>query len=719
MKLAIKLSLFFVLISIIGIFIVGYLSFTNGKTAIEDEIINHLTATNLLKEAEIERWLENNENILEFLVENSYFKDEFSNDMFSHDFEDDAYKEIHKNIIEEILMPGIRESNFFEFFLIRLSDGLVTLSTDAKQEGKFREDQQYFISGKKQTYTQNIYYSMSLQQPTMVISTPIKNRQGNILAVIAGRLDLAELSGIMEKQTGLSQTEDTYLINKFNFFITEPRFGKDYALKQTIYSEGVNAALEHNDGIGFYDDYRGEPVIGVYNWMSQRELAIITEIDQSEAYAPIYDLRKKVIIFGIGATLFAALVGWLLALTITKPLSKLVRQTERISKGNFDYKYNLKGNDEISSLSKAFSRMAEKLSKTLISRDKLSKEVLMRKQAEQEITSIAKFPSENPNPVIRIDKEGEIIYSNDAGKIQLKNLGLKVGSRAPKILYDAVIRIFRVKNSKPELLDVQVDDKVYEFTITPIRDSNYTNLYSRDVTERNRTMKMLKTSNTELQQFAYVASHDLQEPLRVITSYVQLLAKRYKDKLDPDANDFIGFIEDRTIRMQNMINDLLSFSRISTKGKPLIKGNLEEMVERAISNLKLSIEESGADIKKNDLPTIYGDPSQLIRLFQNLIENAIKFKGEKPLKISIGSRQEKGKWIISVSDNGIGIDPQHSKRIFDIFQTLHSKDDYPGTGIGLAIAKRIVERHKGEIWVESEAGKGAIFYFTLPKRKGR
>ena len=620
MKLAIKLSLFFVLISVIGIFIVSYLSFTNGKAAIEHEITKHLVATNLLKEAEIERWLENNENILEFMVENSYFKDEFSNDMSSHDFADDAHKEIHKNIIEEILIPGIRESNFFEFSIVRLSDGLVTLSTDAKQKGKYRDDQPYFANGLKQTYTQNIYYSMSLQQPTMVISTPIKDRQGNVLAVLAGRLDLTELSVIMEKQTGLSQTEDTYLVNKFNFFITEPRFGKDYALKQTIYSKGVNAVLEHNDGTGFYDDYRGEPVIGAYNWISQRELAIITEVDQSEAYAPIYDLRKKVIIFGIGATLFAVLVGWLLALTITKPLSRLVKATEQIGLGKFDYKFNLKGNDEISSLSRKFSLMTNKLGKTLVSRDKLSKEVKIRKQAEQDLKS---------------------------------------------------------SNAK------------------------------------------LKTSNTELQQFAYVASHDLQEPLRVITSYVQLLAKRYKDKLDPDANDFIGFIEDRTIRMQNMINDLLAFSRISTKGKPLIKSNLEEMVERAISNLKLSIEESGADIKKNDLPTIYGDPSQLIRLFQNLIENAIKFKGEKPLKISIGSRQEKDKWIISVLDNGIGIDPQHSKRIFDIFQTLHPKDDYPGTGIGLAIAKRIVERHKGKIWVESEAGKGTIFYFTLPKRKGR
>ncbi len=237
--------------------------------------------------------------------------------------------------------------------------------------------------------------------------------------------------------------------------------------------------------------------------------------------------------------------------------------------------------------------------------------------------------------------------------------------------------------------------------------------------DRARSEKMLKTSNTELQQFAYVASHDLQEPLRVITSYVQLLAKRYKDKLDPDANDFIGFIEDRTIRMQDMINDLLAFSRISTRGKPLKPSSLEEALGNALSNLEVSIEESGADIKAYDLPTVNGDPSQLIRLFQNLIGNAIKFKGEKPLKISIKSTWKKNKWVISISDNGIGIDTQYTKRIFDIFQTLHPKDKYPGTGIGLAITKRIIERHGGNIWVESEIGKGSVFYFTLPKVKGQ
>ncbi|MCL5073460.1 MAG: PAS domain S-box protein [Actinobacteria bacterium] len=233
----------------------------------------------------------------------------------------------------------------------------------------------------------------------------------------------------------------------------------------------------------------------------------------------------------------------------------------------------------------------------------------------------------------------------------------------------------------------------------------------------NQTIEKLEISNNELSQFAYVASHDLQEPLRVISNYVQLLARRYKDKLDSDANDFIGFIEDRTIRLQNMINDLLSYSRINTRIKPFEPVNLEDVVNYVISNLQISIDKKGSTITKGSLPIVNADFSQLTNLFQNLIGNAIKFKSNNPPRIVVKSKKEKDNWIISVADNGIGIESQYFDRIFEIFQTLHTKDEYPGTGIGLAICKRIVERHGGKIWVKSEIDKGSTFYFTLPVKE--
>jgi signal transduction histidine kinase len=222
-------------------------------------------------------------------------------------------------------------------------------------------------------------------------------------------------------------------------------------------------------------------------------------------------------------------------------------------------------------------------------------------------------------------------------------------------------------------------------------------------------------SNRELEQFAYVASHDLQEPLRMVTSYVQLLERRYKNKLDKDANEFIDFAVDGATRMHSLINDLLTYSRVGTRGKPLEPTDCEAVFDQSVSNLKVAVEESGARVTHDSLPTVMADSSQLEELFQNLIGNAIKFHGEEPPRVHVSVRPDGNQWVFSVRDNGIGIAPEFAERIFIIFQRLHGNEKYPGTGIGLAVCKKIVECHGGRIWVESELGKGATFYFTLPR----
>jgi PAS domain S-box-containing protein len=242
-----------------------------------------------------------------------------------------------------------------------------------------------------------------------------------------------------------------------------------------------------------------------------------------------------------------------------------------------------------------------------------------------------------------------------------------------------------------------------------------------DITERKRIEaalvaqgEELARSNAELEQFAYVASHDLQEPLRMVASYVQLLARRYQGKLDEDADEFIAFAVDGANRMQRLISDLLMYSRVGAKRKELHATDCNDVVHHALDNLQESIRETGAQIRIPPLPTVMGDDIQLLQLFQNLLGNAVKFHGNDPPRVDVAAEKQEGEWLFSIRDNGIGIDARNFDRIFQIFQRLHSRTSYPGTGIGLAICKKIVERHGGRIWVESEEGRGTTFYFTLP-----
>ncbi len=255
---------------------------------------------------------------------------------------------------------------------------------------------------------------------------------------------------------------------------------------------------------------------------------------------------------------------------------------------------------------------------------------------------------------------------------------------------------------------------------TPVQGS----LRIQDITERKVTEEKLRMfsaelqrSNQELEQFAYVASHDLQEPLRAIAGMVQLLQQRYQGKLDERADEYIQLTVEAATRMQKLINDLLAYSRVGRRDNQFERIEIDKVLKSALANLTVAIRESEAVVTHDPLPTLVVDSTQLAQVFQNLIGNGIKFRGDRPPEVHIGALELDDAWRFEVRDNGIGIEPQYYERIFQIFQRLHGRNDYPGTGIGLSLCQKIVENHGGRIWIESEAGQGSRFYFTIPHRR--
>lgn len=375
----------------------------------------------------------------------------------------------------------------------------------------------------------------------------------------------------------------------------------------------------------------------------------------------------------------------------------------------------------------------------------VARDITERKRAEEElrrsIRQLNAILTNIPDIAWLKDKESRFIavnkpFADTAGVTPEYLVGKTDFDIWPKELAESyrtddreVMATGRRKQIVEPLVDKEGKRTWIETIKTPIYDDKGeiigTTGIARDVTERKRVEEErekltaeLARSNAELEQFAYIASHDLREPLRTISGFAQLLERRYRGKLDKDADEFIAFIVDGATRMQRMIEDLLAYSRIGTRGKPFEKVDLETVLNQTLTNLRVVIEESKAVVTHDPLPAVMADPTQMVQLFQNLIANAIKFrKKEEPPRVHISARRKGNEWVFSVRDNGIGIATEDFGRLFQLFQRTLAAREYPGTGIGLAICKKIVERHGGRIWAESEVGKGSTFYFTIPARR--
>ena len=377
---------------------------------------------------------------------------------------------------------------------------------------------------------------------------------------------------------------------------------------------------------------------------------------------------------------------------------------------------------------------------------RLEKEIEQRKKAENErkayeeelalhdrsinsaTNGILIADARQPNmPTVYCNAAFEKITGYTTAEVLGRNCRFLQGTDHQQPGLDAIRQAIREgTEAKAELRNYRKDGSLFwnELYIAPVKDqqgrlTHFIGIQT-DITQRKHQetelahkTRELAQSNAELQQFAYVASHDLQEPLRMVASYTQLLGKRYQGKLDKDADEFIGYAVDGATRMQRLIRDLLEYSRVGSENKSFERTDCEVVLRQVLDNLSASVRERRAEVTHDPLPTVHANPTHLTQVFQNLIGNALKFQGDALAKIHVGAKTVPDGWEFSIRDNGVGIPADQLGRIFSIFQRLHGQSEYPGTGIGLAICKRIVEKYGGSIRVESELGKGSIFYFTL------
>lgn len=616
MKIKTKVVCSFLFFALFAVSITGFSIYSNGKDNLNRQAHSFLHTLNSQKAELFEQWLRTASTNLELLAGMPVLRERLPEILLTNNsWEQISDDELLHTLVAKHLGPALVQQVFTELFLLSVPQGRLLASTDSSQVGKIMNRRPFFVEGLKHTHVESVFFSMSLQRPTMVISTPIKSLSHEVSAVLVGRLNLHKLSAIITQQRSHWDTEDTFLVNKQNFFITNPLYGDDYMLRRTIYTEGVNRALAGEQGTSRYLDYRGKKVLGGFLVLDKYNLVQLTEIDYREFIRPIEKMKRTVFVVALLIVLCAAALGWGVAELTLRPLTEYVKKIEKIDADNFEYHHEETAPYEINTVSRAFAELLSRLEKTLVSRDRLRNEVTRRKLAEKEL---------------------------------------------------------------------------------------------------QESMKQLERSNRELEQFAYVASHDLQEPLIMVASYNQLLADRYRGRLDEKADKYIYYSIDGATRMQKLIQDLLSFSRVTTTGRELVRVDMQEVLDETRANLEATLRESSAVITSTEMPEVLGDRTQLVQLLQNLLKNGMKFCGKDVTPaIHISAVRHGKQWRFAIADNGIGIPTGHEEKIFVIFKRLHTREEYDGTGIGLALAKRIVERHNGEIWFESREGEGATFHFTL------
>ncbi len=665
---------------------------------------------------------------------------------------------IHQNVrswadlelMDQVLTRDV--DNTLSTFLIRLSteyrdlaslfvltrEGEVVAASPLELIGRTFPEERFFQEALRgHPFIQDVHLDPVQNTWVVTFAFPIHAQfeADKIIGVLCAKWDASALVTMIQSTPwGADGVRDRRILTrKDGLIIAAPAAEQEAIFRKNLLEHGLEAAkrasreqsgylVEPDDRgttalIG-YDSSRGYLDFPALGWV-----ALVTQ-DVQTAFAPIEQLKVMMLGVGVIAAGGAILLSLVLARRMTGPILQVADVARRVAKGDFEGRVEHRAKDEVGMLATTVNQMITDLKHQRA-------ELVEKAYVENIVGSMIET-------LIVVDSEALIRTVNRAacallGYEELELIGRPLATIFPE---GACPLPPSTLTGAPEPWDISHAEKTYVakdgrrvpvlFSAAVMRDTQAEApgvvCVASDISELKRAEEAIQRhaaelarSNAELEQFAYIASHDLQEPLRMVASYTQLLARRYQGKLDPDADAFITFAVEGAIRMQRLIADLLHYSRVGTKGKPFVPTSCDAVLAQVLTNLRMAIEESGAVITRGPLPTVTADELQLMQLFQNLIGNAIKFRQPSaPPHIAISATREEAVWRFQVTDDGIGFDQPYADRIFVVFQRLHTSDAYPGTGIGLAICKKIVERHGGRVWATSSLGHGATFSFTLP-----